>query len=503
MSIDKIENEDLFLNLNENNNIENILNSNNFLCNNVQIQNVILKYQEGENKKIKDYIQSLPPVSKIVHQSIFQLLKESSENNLNYIDFKEISKNKKEEELYLKIDLYIHKKLHIKKKKNNIYCKFHNNLDLYKINKEELNKLISENDSLFQIRGIIFSIYNLIIEYIRTYFNSNFESNKKIIEQEDISEKEFNYLKFQTIYEDFLQLGNWSSDIESDFQEVFSKFRKEVKFEFKLSEFSIDLFLNCIFHIKQINICFFKTLNNNKQEKKNVNDSIYKIINACSKINYPFKKNLCQLLNISEIIEKNEKYDLISLIIKKKEEYHIKNNINDEIVYTWQNMLEKKDKIQEEHLFKIQEQLLKKFGDEVRENIENNDNIEENKINEKKEIEKNVNNSKEEEKEIKTDNKSVQEWYDFIVDDTIVTKENKKKKNRKKNNKKKNENEENQFKNNENNDNIKVLFDNNITYEKDPIVEQFKKELSDHNFNNNFKIKPFLSEKFIKSITKE
>ena len=117
MSIDKIENEDLFLNLNENNNIENILNSNNFLCNNVQIQNVILKYQEGENKKIKDYIQSLPPVSKIVHQSIFQLLKESSENNLNYIDFKEISKNKKEEELYLKIDLYIHKKLHIKKKK--------------------------------------------------------------------------------------------------------------------------------------------------------------------------------------------------------------------------------------------------------------------------------------------------------------------------------------------------------------------------------------------------
>ena len=74
MSIDKIENEDLFLNLNENNNIENILNSNNFLCNNVQIQNVILKYQEGENKKIKDYIQSLPPVSKIVHQSIFQLL---------------------------------------------------------------------------------------------------------------------------------------------------------------------------------------------------------------------------------------------------------------------------------------------------------------------------------------------------------------------------------------------------------------------------------------------
>ena len=117
MSINKIENEDLFLNLNENNNIENILNSNNFLCNNVQIQNVILKYQEGENKKIKDYIQSLPPVSKIVHQSIFQLLKESSENNLNYIDFKEISKNKKEEELYLKIDLYIHKKLHIKKKK--------------------------------------------------------------------------------------------------------------------------------------------------------------------------------------------------------------------------------------------------------------------------------------------------------------------------------------------------------------------------------------------------
>ena len=499
MSIDKIENEDLF-NLNENNKIEN---NSNFFSNNVQIKNVILKYKEGEIKKINDYIQSLPPDSKIVPDSIFQLFKESSENNLNYIGFKEISKNKKEEELFLKIDLYVHKKLHIKKKKNNIYCKFHNNLDLYKINKEELNKLISDNDNLFQIRGIIFSLYNLIIEYIRAYFNSNFESNEKIIEQEDISEKEFSYLKFQNIYEDLLQLGNWSSDIETDFQEIFNKFRKEVKFEFKLSEFSIDLFLNSIFHIKQINNCFFKTLINNKQEKINVNDSIYKIINACSKKNYPFKKNLCQLLNISEIIERNEKYDLISLIIKKKEEYNevLKKKRNDEKFYTWQNILEKKDKIQEEHLFKIQEQLLKNFGEEVIENIENSENIEENIINDKKEIEKIEN--KEEEKEIQKDNKSVQEWYDFIVDDTIVTKKNNKKKNRKKNNKKKNENEENQFKNNENNDNIKVLFDNNITYEKDPIVEQFKKELSNHNFNNSFKIKPVLSEKFIQSITKE
>ena len=430
MSIDKIENEDLF-NLNENNKIEN---NSNFFSNNVQIKNVILKYKEGEIKKINDYIQSLPPDSKIVPDSIFQLFKESSENNLNYIGFKEISKNKKEEELFLKIDLYVHKKLHIKKKKNNIYCKFHNNLDLYKINKEELNKLISDNDNLFQIRGIIFSLYNLIIEYIRAYFNSNFESNEKIIEQEDISEKEFNYLKFQNIYEDLLQLGNWSSDIETDFQEIFNKFRKEVKFEFKLSEFSIDLFLNSIFHIKQINNCFFKTLINNKQEKINVNDSIYKIINACSKKNYPFKKNLCQLLNISEIIERNEKYDLISLIIKKKEEYNevLKKKRNDEKFYTWQNILEKKDKIQEEHLFKIQEQLLKNFGEEV---IENSENIEENIINDKKEIEKIEN--KEEEKEIQKDNKSVQEWYDFIVDDTIVTKKNNKKKNRKKNNKKK------------------------------------------------------------------
>lgn len=495
MSIDKIENDDLFFNLNDNN-IDNILNNKNFFSNNVQIQNVILKYQEGEMIKIRDYIQSLPPYSKIVLQSIFLLLEESSENNFNYIDFKEISKNKKEEETYGKIDLYIHKKLHIKKKKNNIYCKFHNNLDLYKINKEELNKLISENDNLFQIRGIIFSIYNLIIEYIRSYFNSNFELNDKIIEQEDISEKEFNYLKFQNVYEDLIQLGNWTSDIETDFQEIFSEFRKEVKYEFKLSEFSIDLFLNCIFHIKQINICFFKTLNNNnnKQEKKKSIESIYKIINACSKMNSPFKKNLCQLLNISDIIEKNEKYDLISLIVK--------NNINNELYYSWPNMLEKKDKIKEDYLIKIQEQLLKTFGEEVIEDIDNNDNNIEENIIKKKEIENNENSLlKKEQKDIKKDNKSVQEWYDYIVDDTIVKKENNKKKNRKKNNKKNNENDEN--KNNEINGNIIISLDNNITYEKDPIVEQFKKELTNNTFNNNFKIKPFLSEKFIKSITKE
>ena len=45
MSIDKIENDDLFFNLNDNN-IDNILNNKNFFSNDVQIQNVILKYQE-------------------------------------------------------------------------------------------------------------------------------------------------------------------------------------------------------------------------------------------------------------------------------------------------------------------------------------------------------------------------------------------------------------------------------------------------------------------------
>jgi hypothetical protein len=211
-------------------------------------------------------------------------------------------------------------------------------------------------------------------------------------------------------------------------------------------------------------------------------------------MNSPFKKNLCQLLNISDIIEKNEKYDLISLIVK--------NNINNELYYSWPNMLEKKDKIKEDYLIKIQEQLLKTFGEEVIEDIDNNDNNIEENIIKKKEIENNENSLlKKEQKDIKKDNKSVQEWYDYIVDDTIVKKENNKKKNRKKNNKKNNENDEN--KNNEINGNIIISLDNNITYEKDPIVEQFKKELTNNTFNNNFKIKPFLSEKFIKSITKE
>ena len=147
-------------------------------------------------------------------------------------------------------------------------------------------------------------------------------------------------------------------------------------------------------------------------------------------MNSPFKKNLCQLLNISEIIERNEKYDLISLIVK--------NNINNELYYSWPNMLEKKDKIKEDYLIKIQEQLLKTFGEEVIEDIDNNDNNIEENIIKKKEIENNENSLlKKEQKDIKKDNKSVQEWYDYIVDDTIVKKENNKTKNRKKNNKKK------------------------------------------------------------------
>ena len=206
MSLDKFEEtkikneEKLFLNVLDDNNIDNIIKNNSFFSNTNQIQNLISKYEEGEIKKIKEFIESLPPYLKIILQSIFQLLEESSTNNLKYIDFKEISKNKKEEELYEKINLYVHKKLHIKKKgKNYVYCKYYKNIETLKINKEELNKLILENNNLLQIKGIIFSIYNLIIEYMRSYFNSNYDLNEKI-EEEDISEKNLNYLKFYLYY---------------------------------------------------------------------------------------------------------------------------------------------------------------------------------------------------------------------------------------------------------------------------------------------------------------
>ena len=489
MSLDKFEEtkikneEKLFSNVLDDNNIDNIIKNNSFFSNTNQIQNLISKYEEGEIKKIKEFIESLPPYLKIILQSIFQLLEESSTNNLKYIDFKEISKNKKEEELYEKINLYVHKKLHIKKKgKNYVYCKYYKNIETLKINKEELNKLILENNNLLQIKGIIFSIYNLIIEYMRSYFNSNYDLNEKI-EEEDISEKNLNYLKFQDIYDDFVQIGNWTSDIETDFNEVFNKFKLEKNIEFKLSEFSLDLFLNSIFRIKQINFSFLKNYINNK-EQKIVNNSINKILNALSKMNYPFKINICKILDISHLIEKEEKYDLISLICKKKIKLYnepIKNNINEDINHM-KNIREKKDKKQEIQLLKIQEQLLKNFGEEITENNNNNNKEEDLEKKEKENLEEiKEKNNKEEQKEIIKEYKTFQEWLDYIIDDSVVTPKNKKKN---KKNKKQNENENNKI--------IEIY---------DPIVDEFKQNILNDNNDKNNKIKPVFSKEFLKKIS--
>ena len=83
MSLDKFEEtkikneEKLFSNVLDDNNIDNIIKNNSFFSNTNQIQNLISKYEEGEIKKIKEFIESLPPYLKIILQSIFQLLEES------------------------------------------------------------------------------------------------------------------------------------------------------------------------------------------------------------------------------------------------------------------------------------------------------------------------------------------------------------------------------------------------------------------------------------------
>ncbi len=318
---------------------------------------------------------------------------------------------------------------------------------------------------------------------MRSYFNSNNDLNEKT-EEEDISEKNLNHLKFQDIYDDFVQIGNWTSDIETDFNEVFNKFKLEKNIEFKLSEFSLDLFLNSIFHIKQINFSFLKNYFNNK-EQKIVNNSINKILNALSKMNYPFKINICKILDISHLIEKEEKYDLISLICKKIKLYNepIKNNINEDINHM-KNIREKKDKKQEVQLLKIQEQLLKNFGEEITENNNNNNNNKEEDL-EKKEKENleeiKEKNNKEEQKEIIKDYKTFQEWLDYIIDDSVVTPKNKKKN---KKNKKQNENENNKI--------IEIY---------DPIVDEFKQNILNDNNDKNNKIKPVFSKEFLKKIS--
>lgn len=319
----------------------------------------------------------------------------------------------------------------------------------------------------FPIKVIIISMINLLNEIVSALLLSFNHQNTVTV----------NIEIFVHLYKKFLLMSNICPYIENDYSLTFDSFRKKYQLNFTLSELFSDIFWDVVFSYKQLSCCFISNINGDVTQT--VHGVMMKIITALWITELPLKKQISELLDIEKII--GEKPDLATFIVQEKEGNNDKQYLHDE-----------REPENSWNLFNFNEE-------KSHQSINVNMVIETNKVTKDTKIEETVKEplpntitaTKEEEpKKVttvstgtntiisKTDNKSLEEIYNDIVN---VNKgpSNPKRKSKKKNKRKKS------------------------PVEEDPIVAQFKSELCGKvvNAGEIQKIKPMISSEWIQKIT--
>lgn len=343
-------------------------------------------------------------------------------------------------------------------KKNKTYKKEETDLEKINFQKEmsEILSIESQNDNLlfFGFKSIVLGLYILVIRWLS---KCHFKIYLRYITENNI------YLEiFIELMEKYNKIKDICPFLEKDFKEIIENFQQKKNIKFCLCELLTDIYWDYVFKIHKINYMFTSCykLENNKnivifEEAKHAMKSIIDILIVND---IPYKKNIGELLKLPYI--KNENIFLMSYINKSKKNvnpFEIKNPF-----------METKDKNTE------------------KENDNNNPNANShNSSNEKKTSEK---DTKQEEENKNTENYSLEEMYKYIVGDG-KNGNNKKHKKKNKNRKKKKKAKPEETKKEE---------------EVDPVVEEFMQYFMEYYQNNNehyTKIKPVISEEWIKSIS--
>ena len=420
----------------------------------------------------------------------------------------------------------VHQLMHNKIKLNNP-CMYYKNLNSScKISHENIDKLINKEKTtnkkleFIAIKSIIISISSFTSELIKNYF----VYLKNRINIFNFEEEDLNYVLnceiFSHMYEDYEVILSICTIIERDFSKSLNWFREKYQMNFFLYDLFTDIFWNAIFHKKQFCNAFLQNYNCEKIDK-NTQEVFEQIISNLFELNIPLKRQISELLGIRNKVEDDEKYDLLSLLISEKklnntlnlcdnikECLNINNIINSKIKTSNQEKgIETFIDINEENINELTNFENIKYGyEKTKEDIQS---IKNNIITKEKEKENNdikeIKKSKttqttttlsnnsisisnsipslNENNNISLENKTIDEICDYINSDT-----NEKSKNKRKHKKK----------------NKKIIEEpteeTNNNYELDPIVEQFKNELSITNTNNQ-KIKPVISSDWLTSIT--
>lgn len=459
--------------------------TNNEILNNDLINNKINNDKKEETQK-NPFIAPAGNIidkEKIVIEALASLDKDYMNNkdkNLVMIKLEDfdIEKNYFEEifEINTKESDSEEKKLEYKQKKHvyetidnriKLYYNYYRKNKSYKINETEIElnnykkeiidilaiETLNENYLFFGFKSIVISLYLLII---RRLSNSHFKIYLNSIKEDNI-----NLDIFIELMEKYNTLKDICPFLEKDFKEIIEIYQQKKGVKFCLCELLTDLYWDYVFKIHKINNMFISCykLDNIKknvifEEAKHAMKSIIDIliVNDTS-----YKKNIGEQLKLPYM--KKENLFLMCYINKSKKivnPFEIKNPFIERIDKNLEKENSNNEKI---NSTEVKNTSLLNFKDtEQDKNSENNKNPE---------------------------NLSLEEVYKYIVGDMSNENKKHKKKNRKK--KKKNKTEEIQ-----------------IVQTFDPIVDEFIQYFIEFNKNNcehYTKIRPNISEEWIKSLS--
>ena len=520
------------------------------------------EFSKSDIEEAQNLIKKCSPDEQSILISILeiQLSLEGKENN--YIKYEKINEKIIEKNIYWVITCEIHKRLHKKKTEFEEYCHcIKDQKEKYILGSghnfkyENIDSIIcklkcsNKNIEFISIKCIYISFFNLTCECIEKYIEIIAYNKKNGINE---------FIIFEYIINDYTYIIDKINFLNLDFKQSLECFISFFNIKFSFENLFKDIFFNLLFHNKIIGFLFIQGFIHSDSDIKKI---LKNILNLISDIKTPFCKNVGKILGVDNLME--IKCDLTTKILeqieqlpicvgvgkceikndedngeilRKKEIIYIrgkigrKNNSEDKFDFSEKfphlnmekifmdlndddnssrtiirekiiiNKINKKERNDDND---VQEEKEKSYN--KKENITNTNNDNNNSKNDEENNKVSINNNKNdtksntnrEEEKIKDnkekdkenfDNKSIEEIYEYINKDS----KNKNKKKNKKRNKgrgKKNKNK-NVNNNSESND------------AEDPLVIQFKNDLSEELIfaNSITKIKPYISENWIKTI---
>ena len=520
------------------------------------------EFSKSDIEEAQNLIKKCSPDEQSILISILeiQLSLEGKENN--YIKYEKINEKIIEKNIYWVITCEIHKRLHKKKTEFEEYCHcIKDQKEKYILGSghnfkyENIDSIIcklkcsNKNIEFISIKSIYISFFNLTCEFIEKYIEIIAYNKKNGINE---------FLIFEYIINDYTYIIDKINFLNLDFKQSLECFISFFNIKFSFENLFKDIFFNLLFHNKILGFLFIQGFIHSDSYIKKI---LKNILNLISDIKTPFCKNVGKILGVDNLME--IKCDLTTKILeqieqlpicvgvgkceikndedngeilRKKEIIYIrgkigrKNNSEDKFDFSKKfphlnmekifmdlndddnssrtiirekiiiNKINKKERNDDND---VQEEKEKSYN--KKENITNTNNDNNNSKNDEENNKVSINNNKNdtksntnrEEEKIKDnkekdkenfDNKSIEEIYEYINKDS----KNKNKKKNKKRNKgrgKKNKNK-NVNNNSESND------------AEDPLVIQFKNDLSEELIfaNSITKIKPYISENWIKTI---